>query len=369
MNSNKIKKIKIGIYDPYLDTLGGGERYILTVAESLILQGHQVNIFWSGDPDFVTKGAARFSLNLNNINIVPNIFNKNTSLLSRFKTLLGYDTIFYLSDGSLPFLFSKNNIVHFQVPFKFNFTLTEKLLNSIKFLFINTIICNSQFTSKVFTKTFNHHNKVLYPPVDVDKFKISKNKENIILSVGRFDNLLNSKRQDILIKAFSQLISNTSIKWKLVLAGGSKENPQTNQYLKKLLKESHNLPIEIIVNPSFDQLVDLYSKSKIYWHAAGYDVDQNLNPENTEHFGIVVVEAMSAGLIPIVVNKGGLPEIVSHQKNGFLWNSIEELIATTKILINSPDLQSKMSLKAIQTSKFFNKSVFTKNLLNIINQR
>ena len=122
-----------------------------------------------------------------------------------------------------------------------------------------------------------------------------------------------------------------------------------------------------MVNPDFPTLKKLYSQSKIYWHAAGYGVNENINPQNTEHFGITVVEAMSSGLIPIVIAKGGLPEIISHEENGFLWNTTEELIAKTNLLIASPETQKNMSQKAIQSCKIFSKENFEKKLLSIIN--
>ena len=39
---------RAAIYDPYLDTLGGGERYCLTVAEILLIAGWQVDLFGQG---------------------------------------------------------------------------------------------------------------------------------------------------------------------------------------------------------------------------------------------------------------------------------------------------------------------------------
>ena len=55
---------KAAIYDPYLDTLGGGERYCLTVAEILLKNGYKVDIFWSGDKTLIEKAEKRFSLDL-----------------------------------------------------------------------------------------------------------------------------------------------------------------------------------------------------------------------------------------------------------------------------------------------------------------
>ena len=55
---------RVAIYDPYLDTLGGGERYCLTVAEILLKNNYQVDLFWSGDKTLIEKAEKRFSLNL-----------------------------------------------------------------------------------------------------------------------------------------------------------------------------------------------------------------------------------------------------------------------------------------------------------------
>jgi glycosyltransferase involved in cell wall biosynthesis len=39
---------------------------------------------------------------------------------------------------------------------------------------------------------------------------------------------------------------------------------------------------------------------------------------------------MAAGCVPVVVNKGGQPEIVEHGKNGFVWNTLDELKAYSR---------------------------------------
>ena len=42
--------MRIGIYDPYLDTLSGGEKYMLSAA-SCLAKEHKVFIFWDKDKD------------------------------------------------------------------------------------------------------------------------------------------------------------------------------------------------------------------------------------------------------------------------------------------------------------------------------
>lgn len=388
---------RAAIYDPYLDTLGGGERYCLTVAEILLKKGFHVDLFWSGNPDLIQKAEQRFSLDLKGINLVPdifqisptkidliedkqsmvrmaqkthqeyNFFEKTNTLIDKFKTTKQYDILFYLSDGSIPYLFGKKNILHVQVPFVKQNNITSRLKNISKFTFISSIICNSQFTASFFDPIFKSKIKVLYPPVDINKFSISKNKENIILSVGRFDNILNAKKQDILIDAFKELHKNSSAKdWKLVLAGGSLKNPDENSYLKHLKNQSQNFPVEFVVNPNFETLKNLYSQSKIYWHAAGYHVDQTKHPEETEHFGMTIVEAMASGLVPVVVNKGGIPEIIENGINGYLWDELDELINKTQILISSPELITNMSEESIKSTSRFSKENFQVQFIRLV---
>ena len=64
--------MRAGIFDPYLDTLGGGERYMMTVAESLVKQGWEVDIFW--DDRGVRQGIEeRLGISLKKIKFVPNV--------------------------------------------------------------------------------------------------------------------------------------------------------------------------------------------------------------------------------------------------------------------------------------------------------
>ena len=390
--------LKAAIYDPYLDTLGGGERYCLSVAEILLKNKYHVDIFWSGNQDILSIAEKRFNLNLENLNIIPdifglvpakidliedtnlktihsrplatqNLFQKLKNIYQKYKILPQYDLVFYLSDGSIPLLFSKNNLLHIQVPFILKENYLDKILNLFKAKFINKVICNSQFTSKFINNFPKDKINVLYPPVDVEKFSTSDKKENIILSVGRFDNILNAKKQDVLIEAFKKIYQNNrEINWKLILMGGSRNSPEKNNYLNHLKKLAASLPIEFIVNPEFDELKQIYSKTKIYWHAAGFGVDEYLHPEETEHFGMTVVEAMDSGLVPLVVAKGGLTEIVTESINGFTWQSIDELVAKTQLLIAAPGELDKLSKVAHSSSQIFSKENFESKFFDLIGQ-
>lgn len=364
---NTAKPKLAAIYDPYLDTLGGGERYCLTVAEILLANNFCVDLFWSGQPDLLAKAQNRFHLNLDKLRIVSV---GQSGLLQKYRTQRQYDLIFHLGDGSIPFLFGRQNLFHVQVPFVREYSLKDKILNLAKVKTVDLIICNSAFTQRFTQKALaTAKTTVLYPPVDTDEFNPNLTKEKIILSVGRFDNILNAKKQEVLIEIFKILCRSPRFAWKLILAGGSQQNPDRNDYLLRLKKLALGLPVEFVINPPFAKLVKIYAHSSIYWHAAGYGVDESIHPENTEHFGIAVVEAMASASVPVVVSRGGLVEIINPGRDGFTWQTIEEAAEITGKLINQPLLRRRLASRAVISAQRFSKKKFSRRLLSLIKNK
>ena len=155
-----MERIKTAVlFDPYLDTLGGGERYILTIAQILLDSGWQVDLAWH-DQNTLKNAQNRFGLNLKGLTVSSEyyqLFAQKSSLLTRFQSLKNLDLVFIISDGSVPILFGKKTFLHYQVPFTTTNSLT--LLNSLKLLSINQIIVNSDFTKSVINKTL-HTDKI-----------------------------------------------------------------------------------------------------------------------------------------------------------------------------------------------------------------
>lgn len=350
---------RAAIFDPYLDTLGGGERYCLTLAEFLARGGWQVDVFW---PDGKIRKALtlRFNLDLDKVNFVP--LPENT--VDKVLKMRRYDFLFWLSDGSIPFSLSKNSLLHFQVPFQR--VNGKSILNQLKLKRIKSIVCNSQFTKKFIDKEFGVCSKVIHPPVDVASFRPGE-KENLILSVGRFSQLLQAKRQDVLVSAFKKLCDQGLTSWQLVIAGATGVGGE--EYFKKLKEQSANYPIKLLTNLPFDELKKIYEKSKIFWFASGFGINEDLEPEKVEHFGMVVVEAMAAGLVPVVVGKGGIGEIINEGENGFFFKDEDDLVKKTKELIAFSQDLSRISKEAIKSSKNFSKERFCQEFNKIIKLR
>lgn len=348
--------MKIGFWSPYLDTFGGGERYVLTLASHLS-QKEEVHIFW--DDSTIKAPLSRFlKIDLAKAKFVNNIFKANTykkALKSR-----EYDLIFILSDGSIPLTLAKKNILHFQVPFIFP---NPSRITKLKLKRYQHIIANSYFTKKFIDKSFNTDSHVIYPPVDTKSLYPAK-KENIILSVGRFSvNQLHPKKQEVLIEVFKELYKKHK-DWKLILIGQAKKDDQ--KYLRKLKKLSSGFAIKIIDNLEQKKLREIYSKSSIYWHATGFGEDEAKSPHRMEHFGISTVEASAAGAVPVVIGMGGQKEIIEHNKNGLLWITKTQLLEETSALIEDKNRLQKLSENAIKNSDRFSQTVFFKEYEKII---
>lgn len=355
-------RLKAGIYSPYLDTASGGEKYILTIAEALsktsdvevFIDAHLAGI---GIDRLKSLNEKRHNLNLSDVKFIEAPIGKESSFFKRFLFLKKYDCLFYNTDGSIFFSTAKKNFIHFQLPLK---NINKGIWGQIKLKTWNSAIYNSIFTKDHIEKNWNIEGEVIYPPVDIDLFKVGKKKKQIV-SVGRFVSD-DTKKQSVLVEAFSQLVKENNLKdWSLHLAGGVMRGQE--DYIKALKIKSKGLNVSFYENIKLDDLIKLYSESMIYWHAMGYD---EADPKKMEHFGITTVEAMASGCVPIVINKGGQKEIVEDNISGFLWDSTEELKKFTLNICISDKERIKVSRKAQQRALMFSKDNFRKKVLEIV---
>ena len=80
------------------------------------------------------------------------------------------------------------------------------------------------------------------------------------------------------------------------------------------------------------------------------------------------VEAMSAGCVPVVINKGGQKEIVSHGKSGYLWNTVDDLLEHTAALMHDHERRSVMRQHARQRFQDFDRQHFSSRLISLFTQ-
>ena len=229
----------------------------------------------------------------------------------------------------------------------------------------SAVWANSRFTRYWISKYWHRESRVLYPlvelPVTPREPKLPQ-----ILSVGRFFAGQHNKKHDVLIRAFKQLVDEGLAGWSLHLVGGVAEGEAHRQYFESLVTLSEGYPVFFHPDAPFDELLDLYARSTVYWHASGFGEAENLVPEKMEHFGISTVEAMNGGCVPIVINRGGQSEIVQDGRNGFLWDTLDELKQRTLQVIREPDTRRRLSHQAAADSTQYGRQQFERRLMRLL---
>ncbi|MEG4207447.1 glycosyltransferase [Microcoleus sp. Pol7_A1] len=362
------RKMSIAIYDHGLHFIGGGQKYVATIAS--LLQNEFDITFIANKAVAVSDLESWYGLNLSGckIKIMPLAFYEKRGMQC-------IDSSIIVEDMENPFDEIARESKNYDIFINANQLEKVQPLSPISVFFChfpNTfrnrhfavddytfIIANSQFTVKWLEKRWNlKPTFLLYPPVEMATVKVPK--ENIILAVGQFE-AGGTKKQIELIKAFRRLLADYPEElqgWRLILAGSSIPR---NPYLKtvqNLLKQDSRA-IELKVNADFNEVKSLYARASIFWHGCGLG---EVNPQRFEHFGMATVEAMQNSCAPIVFNGGGQPEIVENGRSGFLFNTVEELCQHSHQLIVNPDLLAELQAGAQQRSQNFRLARFDKKV-------
>ncbi len=397
---------KIGIYNPYLDTKGGGEKVCLALASVLSNQSGTEVWLITHKKVQLNSLSKYFNLNLSKVNVqVVNVETFSMKVLAHLPLPGGIKHLFndikifrkvrkvkydlFINNcfqSNLPGP-SQNNVYMCMFPQRIHHKKQERgiiyviysaIVRNVYRLILhptkshavytyNLITANSAFTQKYIKKYWNLDSEILYPICENMEDK-SVTKRKMILNVGRFfekgEN--HHKRHDFLVSTFAKMIDFQKEGWELHIAGSVTENVDTLKYLLALIKLGSGLPVYFHFNASFAEIKKLYNQSTIYWHATGYGSDPARRPETQEHFGISTVEAMSAGAIPIVINSAGQKEIVSSNVNGFLWTDEPSLVELTKNVLDlNPNKRDNLTKLGKQTAILYDDSAFLKRSVNI----
>lgn len=156
---------------------------------------------------------------------------------------------------------------------------------------VDYFIANSQFIARRIGKVYGREADVIYPPVDVESYKLNLNKDNYYVTASR---LVPYKRVDLVVEAFTHLPDK-----KLVVIGDGSEMDK----IKNIAGKSKN--IEILGYQSDEAMRELMSKAKAFVFAA------------EEDFGITPVEAQACGTPVIAFGKGGSLETVRPYGEAF----------------------------------------------------
>ena len=160
------------------------------------------------------------------------------------------------------------------------------------------LVANSKNVAERIKKFYRREAVVIYPPVDIDKFRIDnlefriKGKDRYFLSVGR---LVRGKGIDIIVEACTKL----GLPLKVVGIGPELES------LKKMAGKS----VEFLGQVEDEEMPEIYAQALA-----------TIVASEDEDFGIVPVESMASGTPVIAVRAGGFLETVVERKTGLFFD-------------------------------------------------
>lgn len=147
---------------------------------------------------------------------------------------------------------------------------------------VDHFIANSHFIARRIKKVYGRDADVIYPPVDVERFKLNENKEEYYLTASR---LVPYKRIDLIVDAFKAMPDK-----KLIVIGDGPE--------MKKIRDKASANTEILGFQSNEIMENCMRNAKAFVFAA------------EEDFGITPVEAQACGTPVIAYGKGGVLETI-----------------------------------------------------------
>ena len=200
------------------------------------------------------------------------------------------------------------------------------------------IVAISQNVRRRVTRYYRREADVVYPPIATSRFRFQE-VGDAWLSVSR---LYPEKRIDLQFEIFRQLPRE-----KLILVGGYAAGDRAATYLGRL-KPPPN--VTLVGEISDDALVDLYATCRGLITTA---VD--------EDFGITPVEAMSSGKCVLATDEGGYRETVVEGKTGFLLPPVPNAFTGKIQELDTATLRS-MRGACIARAQSFDESVFLQKM-------
>ncbi|HYY70836.1 MAG TPA: glycosyltransferase, partial [Nitrososphaeraceae archaeon] len=223
----------------------------------------------------------------------------------------------------------------------------------------STVITNSEFSRRAIVNALGLDNiYILSPPIDIETFR------NVALMTNGGDDETND-----IILVISRIAPHKKIENAIKLAKILKEKNVGkgmkivgNLYyyffdyyseLKQMVRDlglTDYLTFEI--NARLDKLLSIIRESRVYFH-----------PMIGEHFGMSVLEAMAAGLIPVVPNEGGVKEFVPQE---YQFNTIEQAAEIIMYVFNHSPKKERIKISN-DINKFSNYH-YIKGFQTILNE-
>lgn len=190
----------------------------------------------------------------------------------------------------------------------------------------DAVLAVSKFTKGEALKRSNPRNiSVVYNGIDTARFRPGGRKENLVLTVaakGSTKNMVRLKGVDTFIGAAAYI---PEARFEVV---GLREEDISGEV---------NIPenVDLLGPLDQEQLIDRYQRAKVCCQLSF-----------VESFGVALAEAMACGCVPVVTQRGAIPEIVGDTGFYVPFGDVERAAEGIKTALKSDSLKPDLSEKA-----------------------
>lgn len=189
-----------------------------------------------------------------------------------------------------------------------------------------------QFSIQVpIQRIYNFVDPQIYHPGNAseERAEFAAPNEKILLHISNFRTV---KRVRDVVTTF--YLIQQKLPAKLLLVGDGPDLPMVREYVRQL-----GLSSKVMIMGKQDEVARFFSLA-----------DLLLLPSAKESFGMVAIEAMACGVPVIASDVGGLPEVIEHNKTGFLApvGDVQSMAKYAVELLEKPTLHRLFSLRGIE---------------------
>lgn len=314
---------RAAIYNRYLKTAGGGERSSLQFACALEDLGYQISL--------LTEPGSNVSLQ----DLAP-VFgikpNTNWELLE----LEEWEVNDYCKSSAQQVFVNHtfSSFIPAPTPCALYALMFPHQINQVQLYALGTyqwIFCNSPFSQLYAQQRWREDLPLIVapPPISREHFRYAKeetDKEKLILNVGRFNIDGHSKCQKEAIEAFLKLRSDKILgpDWRMLVVGQLNEGEANLEYFRECSALAPDL-VEVRKNVSFAELAQAYQRAAVLWQFTGFGLDYGQIPERCEHLGLVALDALCYGTVPICYDRSGATMLTAFADVGYSFHDIDQL--------------------------------------------
>jgi glycosyltransferase involved in cell wall biosynthesis len=296
---------------------GPWESVASLLTEGLVARGHDVTLFATADSQ--TSGTLHA--------VCPRGYEEDHSLIPKVWECLHISELFEHAED---FDIIHNNFDF--LPLTYTGLTTTPVVTTIHgFSSPGILPAYKKYNGKVFYVSISDADrspdldyiKTIHHGIDIKQFDFQPEPDDYLLFFGRIHHDKGAKEAIEIAKACNK---------KLILAGIIQDEAYYHQYVEPHL-DNYNAVYVGSVGPV--QRNQLLGKAYALLHPINFN----------EPFGLSIIESMACGTPAIAFNKGSMPELIGHGKNGFLVSGCEEAVEHVAKIKNIDRLDCRQTVE------------------------